>query len=839
MAKRKAKKLDINQIDASDHPDDGGILKPGPGRESFKLATFWKGEVEAADQATAGWVRRGNKIIKRYRDERAKVDEDGVRRMNLLWSNIKVMKPAIYSKCPTPIVDRKFLDRDPTGRLSSQMLERSITNELPNNFHSAMTSAVYDRLLPGRGVIWARYEPEIGFGPSIPGANPNALEDALELIGEETGDENLTSESSEEQELETTDEQVLSEKVITDYIDWRDFYTFPVKARTWEEVQAIGKRVYISKKEAKERFGEDIGGAMRPDTNSISSTDAKQPFSDTAVFQDINERSIVVFEIWNKSDRRVYWISSGYMYLCDVKDDPLKLVEFFPVPKPLSSTLTNDTLIPVPDYTEYQDQCIQIDKLTQRIALLTDACKVAGVYNATHNAISRLFNETVENQLIPVDQWAMFAEAGGLKGMIDFVPLEQIQSAITTLQTVRQQCMIDLDQVTGLSDIVRGTSDSRETLGGIRLKNNNAGTRLSESQEDVARFARDAINIVAQIVSKHFSDETIINSSGILFEQELQPDAVIREWQAEQALKPKPPAPMPMGPAPQMAPPAGGIFPAPVGQPPQGMPPVVPPNGQQPMPPMGAPPVQEEPTPDPEILIYQKINKAIALIRQDVTRAYRISIETDSTIFGDKVQERQDASEFVGVVSGYLKQLESASQTMPEVMPLAAKMLQWAVRKYRTGRDLESEVDSFCMQMEAKAKDAKNNPPPNPEEQKHQMEMAQLKAQMEMEAQNDQREQERQAQNDQRDHQKNLMEDRREMEKANLEASLEKEKMSMEMEFKRREHEMRMRELELNHQHAQHAHNQKMEELKTKSAEDEKKRAEAKRKAAQPKKKAS
>lgn len=795
------KKQQIDNLDA--HPEDNGELAPGPGKESFKLAQFWKAQVNAYDEATRRWSKRANVVIKRYRDERNRVDEEGQRRMNLLWSNIKVMKPAIYSKCPIPIVDRKFLDRDPKGRLSSQMLERSLKNELDQNgFHAAMNMAVMDRLLPGRGVIWMRYEPKFGQGASIPAPTTNGLEDQLYKIGEDTNDKRLLEDTQKEEDLETTQEQVISEKTAVDYVDWRDFYFFPVKARTWAEVQAIGKKVYISKQEAIERFGKKIGKSLKPDTTPFGSgTSERLTYSDTAIFQDINERNIVIYEIWNKSDERVFWHSTGYDYLCDVKDDPLELTGFFPVPPPLFATTTNDTLIPVPDYIEWQDQAIQIDELTQRIAMLTKACKVAGVYNSAAQGIGRLFNESIENELIPVDQWAMFSESGGLKGAIDFIPIEQVQSCIETLQKVRQQAMIDLDQVTGLSDVIRGTSDSRETLGGLRLKNNNAGTRLSESQEEVARFARDAIRILSEIICKHFDNETLIESSGILYEDALQPEMIERELQAE-ASRAMPQAQQPQGlqqpgqlqlPAPGASQTQPGLV-----QPGSNVVPF--PGGQQ-----ASMPAPMMPQIDPKIIIMQKVLAAIELLRKDVTRQYRIDIETDSTIFGDKYQERQDATEFITAVGGFMKQFEAISQNAPEAMPLLGKMLQWGVRKYRTGRDLESEVDNFVVEVTKKAKQLLENPPPSPDMMKAQAEIEQSKMEGQLQLQNDQRAAQMQADNDQRQFQLDQHKDQREKEKMQLEAqmeqarmAMEKEKMIMEMQIKREEHAIRMRELQAN-----------------------------------------
>ena len=46
-----------------------------------------------------------------------------------------------------------------------------------------------------------------------------------------------------------------------------------------------------------------------------------------------------------------------------------------------------------------------------------------------------------------------------------------------------------MDRLTGITDIMRGTTDARETLGGQRLKSNSAGTRLQRRQNEAARLS--------------------------------------------------------------------------------------------------------------------------------------------------------------------------------------------------------------------------------------------------------------------------------------------------------------------------------------------------------------
>lgn len=773
---------------------------------SRRLAAYWKAQVKSVDEANSRWHKRGDKIIKRYKDERDQAAEEGNRRLNMLWSNVQILLPAVYGRRPLPIAERRFLDHDPVGRLSAQIMERSLRNEIEENgYHMAVRRAVQDYLLPGRGQCWVRYEPELGPGVSLIPSSPLDMRDSQgEIVGNDSADDNQT------EKLEETGEQVIAESCPVDYIQWKDFYMFPARARTWSEVTAIGKKVYLSKTECIERFGENIGKDIQPDA-SLSVAERQESLSITT-FQDQNERKRIVFEIWNKSDRRVYWISTGYDHLCDIVDDPLELRGFFPSPEPLSATMTNESLIPVPDYIEYQDQAIQIDELTQRIALLTKACKVAGVYDAANRPLKRLLDESVENELIPVDDWVRYGDKGGVAGAISFLPLKEVMETIDVLMSVKEKMLQDLDRVTGISDVLRGTTDGRETMGGTRLKTNNAGTRLDERRNEVARFARDIVRIISEIIGKHFSSKSLIEISGVLYEEEFEPIQKLQELISEMAsqgggmmgMQPQPAlsapgggAPLP-GAAPGPTPPPGPMMAPPGAPPPMGAPhPAMAGGPQQPMaeqPPQ--PPAQQGPPPPPspmeEIMglrpsveaLMSRLGKAISLLRRDVPRGYRIDIEVDSTIAGDAQEERADSVEFLGAVTKFIETAAMIGAQQPLLTPLLGKMLQFGVRKFRTGRDLESAIDDFVDKSEKRAKAMEDNPPPkgpSPEELKMQADAARHQAEItksQIEAQAAEA-------NDQRDR-----------ETRQLEHQARLQQMQLEMQQKREEHEMRLQEIQ-------------------------------------------
>ena len=92
---------------------------------------------------------------------------------------------------------------------------------------------------------------------------------------------------------------------------------------------------------------------------------------------------------------------------------------------------TTSKFMPRADFLMAQDQYAQIDELSTRLKYLIKACKVVGAYDKTSTQLGRIFSEGMENQMIPVDNWAAFAEKGGIKGSMDFVPIDMVAKAIS------------------------------------------------------------------------------------------------------------------------------------------------------------------------------------------------------------------------------------------------------------------------------------------------------------------------------------------------------------------------------------------------------------------------
>jgi len=463
--------------------DDAG----GANEDPRALARRWKTEIELFENKRASYLESCQKIIRRYRDERQGVTDKTRKKMNLLWSNIETLKPTVYAQAPKIQVKRNNDGDDPVGRVAAMLLERACEhfNTKDDRYTRTMRQCRDDWLLCGLGAAWVRFEADF-----------------------DESDTDQVQEGDESAEMAGVDDDsdgepvpiVRDEAVIDDFVHYTDF-GHNAGARTWDEVYAVWRRAYMTRDELRDRFGEEIGNSVPLDTAPEGISESNDQYE---VF-----KKAAVYEIWDKAGKRVIWISKGYDRPLDVQDDPLGLEGFFPCPRPLLGTTANDSLIPRPDYAMYQDQAEEIDQLTARIDAIVSAMRTKGLYAADVPEIRALFQDGQEGELIPVNNWQMLAERGGLKNSILYVELEPLAKALQVLYAAREKAKADLYEVTGISDIVRGASDSRETATAQQIKSQWGSLRIRERQKEMARFARDQIRLKAEIIAEHFAPETI------------------------------------------------------------------------------------------------------------------------------------------------------------------------------------------------------------------------------------------------------------------------------------------------------------------------------------------
>jgi hypothetical protein len=640
----------------------------------------WYTCIAGYERSFKEWEGRTDRIIKRFRDD-SRTRNNPNAKFNILWSNVQTITPAIFARLPRPDVSRRFRDNDPIARVASMMLERALDYEITHygDYKSAMGQSVQDRLLGGRGTSWVRYEPHItGKAKEDEMEGADVPEDGFEVTG------NIDEAETEGGIYQEDQERIEYECAPVDYVYWRDFgHTI---ARTWEEVTAVWRKVYMGRPALVERFGEELGGQIPLDTKPDNTKTYNEKMGEGA-------SEACIYEIWDKTTGEVIWLSKSMSKILDTRPDPLKLENFWPCPKPLYATLTSDKLEPIPDFVLYQDQARQLDTLADRIDGFIQALKVRGVYDASEPSLARLFSEGENNTLIPVKNWNAFAEKQGMAGAINLVDIQPIAAALTMAYQAMEQVKGQIYEIMGIADIQRGQTDPNETLGAQIIKSNNAAGRLKTMQHAVVDFATELLSIKAQIICNHFTDDTIIKISGAM--------------QLSDADKPHIPA-------------------------------------------------------------------ALALLRDEAAKNFRVEVTSDSMIFQDEMQEKQDRMEFLSAMGQFFQQAVPMANQVPEMTPMLMEMLKFAVTAFKAGKGLEGIIDETADKFRQQAKDAEGKPkPPTPEMQKLQMNMQIEQAKMQANAQLKQQELQASSQIKQAEMQ---MSAQLEMQKLQAEMQLEKAK---------------------------------------------------------------
>ncbi len=463
---------------------------PAPKEEKIEVkVSEWLTKIAAYENEFKPWQQRVEKIVKRYRDDKDELSKNPTR-FNILWSNVQTAVPATFSRLPKPDVSRRHRDNDPVGRVAALIIERGLEYEIEHypDYRAAMKNSVFDRFLGGRGISWVRYEPHFR------AAESGTPDDGLQV----------TDDADDEEETTEAQEEIDYECCPVDYVHWKDFGH--VISRTWEEVPAVWRRVYMTRPALIERFGEEIGKTLPLDT---------RPDDDKKITsQDSENYQACVYEIWDKATNTAIWISKSRTEALDARKDPLRLECFFPCPRPLFASITTDSLIPIPDFTMYQDQANELDQLADTIDGLIKALKIRGVHDGAVKELARLFTEAGNGELIPVANWNAFAEKQGLKGAIDLVDLTPIGNALVAAYGAVDHVKAQIYEITGLADVIRGSSDPRETATAVQAKGQFGSMRLRSMQGDVVQYATEILQIKAQIMCTQYSDDTLVQIAG-------------------------------------------------------------------------------------------------------------------------------------------------------------------------------------------------------------------------------------------------------------------------------------------------------------------------------------
>ena len=444
---------------------------------------YWQNELEQASQFERDWRERGNRVVERYRDERGGGSGIGpiTSRFNILWANTETLKGALFARMAKPDVQRRFPDPNPAARQVAILLERTLSYDLDTYDASRpLKSALEDYLLPGRGVVWVVYEPII-------------IKEKIKI--EVRGDDVAID---EEEEVERLGDQ----RCRFEYVHWQDYRESPSRRSedvTWRARRHLFTRDDLVGRGFKDAY--DVPLNWMPDSESNSD-------------EEIYNRA-EVWEIWCKVTRKRIFIATGHKDVLAEDEDPYELQDFFPTPTPLIAVRTNNTSIPVPEFTLYQDQAEELDRVTSRITYLIEGLKRRGVYDASVPELAHLA-VAGDNDFVPSENFASLAQKGGLAGAFQTEDISAVSAVLNGLYTQRTQVLQIIYEVTGISDIIRGGgTKASESATAQQLKAQYGSMRLRRRQDEIQKYIRDLFRIKAELIAENYEPEILQRITGL------------------------------------------------------------------------------------------------------------------------------------------------------------------------------------------------------------------------------------------------------------------------------------------------------------------------------------
>lgn len=587
-------------------------------------ASLWLRKIAAARKGETKWRKAAHEAIEIYEGETQSQIS------NLFHSNIETIVPSLYNSTPIPDVRRRYNDEDKVGKEVCDLVERAVSYEIDQHaFDKVMVAHVKASCLAGRGVVRVRYEPTI------------------------EGD------------------QITGQKTYTEVVPWDRFVRGP--SRSWSRMPWCAYKHDLTAEELmKLGVGKD-----KLETLGFGSSDDEDEEDDDADEENVTSGpqkgvylTIPVYEVWDKAKRRVLFVTPDDRdFLIAELPDPLQLPDFFDCPEPLQQITRDGSPTPVCPYEIYKELMEEFNRISNRIKGLIQECKARGVADIKLKADLERAKDLGDSEFAYAEGAQEFLQGGGatLEQAIAWWPIDKIVAVLQQLYVQRDQLKQLIYEVTGLSDILRGASDARETATAQQIKTQWGSLRLQRLQAEVARVARDLFRMMAHIICRHYEWETIKQMTGLTFAPQM-PD-------------------MP--------------------QPPEGTPPEM----QQQMAAQAQMQAQQE--------AMQFEQAVMQLFRSDQMRSFRIDIESDSTIRGDQQRNAEQMNLFLQVTAQFATAVGGLVQIAPQVLPAATEIFVSFARKFKLGKQAEDALESLT----EVAKQAAENPQPDPQQAKAQADM--------------------------------------------------------------------------------------------------------------------
>lgn len=423
------------------------------------------------------WRATAKRYTERYRNDGDSAKKN--HRYSILWANTEILKASTFNRVPKPDVSRRWQMPDDQGQEVAQrtaiVMEKALQfgADDKKRFARPINQSNQDAWIGGLGQIRVKVEQKL-------------------------------------QPFDDGSERSVDQRAPLDYVYWDSFRWSP--ARTWNDVWWVEYDHLMTRDDMR------ANPATREHANDIPLTVTVSAGHVSARTDDKDHSEppssigrALIRERWDKRREKRIWLADGWKNVLLKEDPPASFDGFFDCPEPLVYFRTNDIYMPLPHYGFYEALAIELDDVTERLAGLTSMAKACGAYDQ----VMKEFNDIADlpdGVFIPLSQGAGSDKA--IKDKVFLWPVDMVVTAIVQLSARQAQLRQIIDDVTGISDIIRGQTSPSETLGAQQLKAQFGDFRLSSPQDEMQRFVEDAVKLQGEVTAEVFEQDTLARISG-------------------------------------------------------------------------------------------------------------------------------------------------------------------------------------------------------------------------------------------------------------------------------------------------------------------------------------
>lgn len=411
--------------------------------------SYWKQQIETAKSNLKNYFKDTEICEKAYHNTDMNY--------NVFYSNVEILNANLCISNPKPDIQRRFLKRLEKDKLKSNtyaMVAKVLNGAVEfvsdvSDLDEQLSIAVKNSVINGRGILWLDYEPTI------------SVENGQEYVS----DREIRIESLNPQEF---------------------LYSSAEKEK---DIWWVARRHLLSREDIKRRF-------------NYSPTEPELQFKQE---DETQLKRGEVWEIWDKNSRKRAFIllSDVRQKFLEVTDDPYKLEGFFPCDT--LEFVTNYTT-PIPEYMIYRKQADLLEVVCKKAAQVEDEVKYVTLIGSQDKGIAQRITAAQNGDVlsIPTDNMV-----GAAESLIATTPVDKAILLLEHLQTEKEKLKQNIYDITGISDIMRGATDSQETATAQKIKGLFGSLRFQTRQKKVQNFRKNIYKLIAEIIAEHYDEQTL------------------------------------------------------------------------------------------------------------------------------------------------------------------------------------------------------------------------------------------------------------------------------------------------------------------------------------------